>query len=261
MNKDDIVASYSQLSLIEKSARLKREHEYAVRLNDYFNNSLGSTYDKLVNFSKYVPRQTLTHFLAKYEIFKRIINVHGDIIECGVFLGGGLMTWAQLTSIFEPVYHMSRIIGFDTFEGFRDIHENDQGAKDSIHKKVGGASADSYKDLIECIELYDMNRHIGHIPKVQLIKGDIRKTLEEYIDSNPHLVVRLLYLDMDLYEPTKIAIQLLFPRMPKGAIIVFDELANPQWPGETKAVFETLGLNNLQLEKLPFHSALSFSVL
>ena len=55
---------------------------------------------KISNFTKFVPRQNLTYFLAKYEIFKKILNVNGSIIECGVLFGGGLMTFAQLSANF-----------------------------------------------------------------------------------------------------------------------------------------------------------------
>ena len=171
------------------------------------------------------------------------------------------MTWAHFSAIFEPVYHMTRIVGFDTFEGFRDIHQADSGSAESEHKKIGGCGADSYQDLLKCIQLYDMNRFIGHHPRVELVKGDIRQTLPEYIEENPHLVVRLLYLDLDLYDPTRVALENLISRMPKGAVLAFDELANPMWPGETKAVLETVGLKNLRIERIPFHSAISFAVI
>ena len=46
----------------------------------------------------------------------------------------------------------------------------------------------------------------------------------------------LLFLDFDLYEPTKAALEQFVPRMPRGAVLAFDELDNPIWPGETKAL-------------------------
>ena len=71
-------------------------------LSDYFENSIGSTADKLDNFSKYITRTCMARFLTKYEIFKKIIDVQGSIIECGVLFGGGLMSWAHFSSILEP---------------------------------------------------------------------------------------------------------------------------------------------------------------
>jgi len=64
---------------------------------------------------------------------------------------------------------------------------------------------------------------------------------------------------MDLYEPTKTAIEYFLPRMPKGAIIAFDELDNPIWPGETMALLEKIGLNNLKIERLEFDPYIGFA--
>ena len=95
---------------------------------------------------------------------------------------------------------------------------------------------------------------------MQLIKGDVTKTIPEFVTNNKHLVVSLLFLDMDLYEPTKIALENFFPRMPKGAIIAFDELDNPIWPGETMALLEILGINRLRLERVDFDPYIGFAV-
>jgi hypothetical protein len=93
------------------------------------------------------------------------------------------------------------------------------------------------------IQEYDRDRFLGHIPKVGLVRGDIVKTVPEFLKSHSHLVVSLLFLDCDLYEPTKAAIEAFVPRMPKGAILAFDELDNPIWPGETLALLESLGIH------------------
>ena len=96
---------------------------------------------------------------------------------------------------------------------------------------------------------------------MELVVGDAMKTIPEYLQKNPHLVVAMLYLDFDLYEPTKLAIETFLPRMPKGAVLVFDELNQSQWPGETLAVMDTIGLRNLQIQRFPFTPQLSFAVL
>lgn len=97
--------------------------------------------------------------------------------------------------------------------------------------------------------------------KFPLIKGDVVKTIPEFIARNTHLLVSLLFLDLDLYEPTKVAIENFFPRMPKGAIIVFDELDNPIWPGETTALLETLGVARLKIERIEFDPYIGFAVI
>ena len=70
--------------------------------------------------------------------------------------------------------------------------------------------------------------------------------------SNPHLVIALLYLDFDLYEPTKLALELFLPRMPKGAIVAFDELNCESYPGETLALNETLSISGRKIHRFPF---------
>ena len=78
--------------------------------------------------------------------------------------------------------------------------------------------------------------------------------------DNPHLVVSVLFLDFDLYEPTKVALEHFIPRMPKGAIIAFDELDNPIWPGETQALMDTVGINRLRIERLPWDPYIGYAV-
>ena len=124
-----------------------------------------------------------------------------------------------------------------------------------------GLPLHAYDDLRECVRLYDLNRFIEHIPRVELVVGDAMQTIPEYVENNPHLVVAILYLNFDLYEPTKMAIETFLPRMPKGSILAFDELNQESWPGETMAVLETVGLRNLRIERFPFTPQLSFAVL
>ena len=238
------------------------EVEYRVGLNAYFANSIGNDVEKLSNFAKYVPRQTLTTFISKYEMFKTVLPIQGSIVECGVYLGGGLMTFAQLSAILEPVNHRRKIIGFDTFSGIAELSSGDEGAT-SVHAKPAGFSldADVYDDLTRCIALYDSNRFISHIPKVFLVKGNIKETLPKYLDDNPHTVVSLLFLDVDLFEPTKVALDCLVPRMPKGAVIGFGELNDKEWPGETLALSEALGINGLRIQRPTFDSGLSFAII
>jgi hypothetical protein len=125
----------------------------------------------------------------------------------------------------------------------------------------GGLKGTSRARVEEAIRVYDLNRPLSHIPKVELVEGDITVTAPQYLADNPHLVVSLLNLDPDLYEPTKVAIETFLPRMPKGAVIVFDQLNAKIFPGETLAVLETVGLRNLRIERFPFDSYVSFAVL
>lgn len=222
----------------------------------------GTFVEKMENFPKYVSRQSMARYMALYEIFKLVLPVQGSIVECGVNWGGGMMMFAHLSAMLEPVNFQRRIFGFDTFSGFAGVHQADlEGAEANKERKAGGFAADSFEDLQRCIALYDANRFIGHIPKVSLIKGDACATIPAFLEQHPHTVVSLLHLDFDLYEPTKVAIEQLVPRMPKGAVIIFDELNNDSWPGETRAVLDTLGLKTLRIQRFPFEPHISYAVL
>ncbi len=187
----------------------KKDYQYREALNSYFEASPGSFIEKLENFAKYVPRQNLARFLARYELFQIIQNVQGSIVECGVLFGGGLMAFASLSAIIEPYNFQRRIIGFDTFTGFPEITDEDlQGSKErkSAHLKKHGFSAPTaYEDLLKAAQIFDMNRFLNHFPKVEIIKGDFETTSLKYLEEHPHLIISCLYLDFDIYAPTKLA--------------------------------------------------------
>jgi hypothetical protein len=214
---------------------------------------------KLENFPKYVRRQHLKRFLTLYEIFKLVLPIKGSIIECGVHRGFGLMAWAKLSTMLEPENLTRRIYGFDTFEGFPTIHDKD--ASGFTTPEQGGLYADSYEELRALIAEYDRDRFLGHLQKVYLIRGDASQTIPQFMAENPHLVVSLLFLDFDLYEPTKVAIERFLPRMPKGAIIAFDELDNPIWPGETQALLDSIGINHLELHRIEWDPYIAYAIL
>lgn len=241
----------------------EQEGYYREGVEQYFDNSELATSTKLENFMKYISRQTVAHFLFRYEIFKKVLDVHGSVAECGVYQGNGLLTWAVLSAIFEPYNYQRKIIGFDTFEGFPEISDEDRETLDkSSAPKVGEFRVEGiYEDIKKGIALYDLNRPNSHIEKIELVKGDANGTFKDYLNKNPHLVISLLYLDFDLYKPTKSVLELAISRIPKGGIIAFDELNHVQWPGETKAVTEVLGLDKIKLQRFSFEPCRSYAVI
>jgi hypothetical protein len=245
---------------IDVSGGLQSPHEKEeASLNKYcFDNNPDTWEKKMEMFPKYVRRQNLTRFLALYEIFKKIINIKGSIIECGVNQGYGMMLWTKLSAILEPVNLTRRVYGFDSFEGFPDLSQEDI-SKSSDHVKKGDLAADTFDELNELIRIHDTTRFLGHIEKSKLIKGDATKTIPKFLDENPHLVVSLLFLDFDIYKPTKTALEYFVPRMPKGAIIAFDELDNPLWPGETQAMLEYFSESKLELKRFAFDPYIAYA--
>jgi len=235
--------------------------EYRILLNDYFTKGFGSAVEKLENFPKYVSSTTIARFLCKYEIFKHILNVQGSVIECGVLHGGGLMTWAQFSAVLEPMNHQRKIIGFDTFSGFPAITKEDAIPTTSELVNPGGLAIDSFQDLEECIRIYDMYRPLSRIWKVKLVKGDVKETIPQFIQDNPHTIVSLLYLDFDIFAPTSLALEYLVDRIPKGGVIAFDQLNSESFPGETVAAVKKLGIGNLRIQRPLLSTSISYAIM
>jgi hypothetical protein len=245
---------------IEPARTTGDEVAYRQALDAYIGASVGTNVEKMQNFTKYVPVQDMRRFAGRFELFKRVLDVHGSIVECGVLYGGGLMTWALLSEVFEPFNHLRTIVGFDTFAGFTGVSAQDRtGAAEQ--GRAGGLAIDTYDDLREAIALYDRNRVLRHIEKVRLVRGDVAHTAPAYLEAHPHTVIGLLWLDFDTYEPTLAALRAFLPRMPRGAIVAFDELNHEMWPGETVAVAEAIGIPRLRLQRFPWAGTLSFAVL
>lgn len=240
--------------------RTSAERDEAPRNRALFEQNPSTWEVKLENFPKYVRRQNLTRFLALYEIFKLILTAKGSIIECGVNHGFGLMSWAKLSAILEPVNLTRRIYGFDSFEGFPGISDKDVSAA-SDHIRAGDLAADVHDELVQLVDIYDSTRFLGHVSKVKLVRGDATSTIPAFVEQNPHLVVSLLFLDFDLYEPTKVALETFLPRMPAGAVLAFDELDNPLWPGETLAMLEAHSRRPLKLRRLEFDPYISYAII
>lgn len=242
-----------------KSLRTPAEQQVGPDLAKVFEASHDGIEARLEAFPRYARRKTITRFITLYELFKLALPVKGSIVECGVFRGFGLMTWAHLSAVLEPANLTRRIYGFDSFDGFPAVGEKDGNSHKSPVR--GELRADSHEELASIIEIYDRDRFLGHVDKVHLIKGDLVSTVPEFVQQNRHLVISLLFLDVDLYEPTKVAIEHFVPRMPKGSVLAFDELDNPLWPGETLATFETLGLRNLELKRFEWDPYIAYVVL
>jgi len=242
-----------------KKFRTAAEEQVGANIERIFESCPDPVEIKLENFPKYVRRQKLKRFLALYEIFKLILPVKGSIVECGVFKGFGLMSWAKLSAMLEPENLTRRIYGFDTFAGFPNFGDKDHNR--TAMPEVGGLYADSHDELQALIAEYDRDRFLGHVDKVHLVKGDLAETVPQFVKDHPHVLVSLLFLDVDLFEPTRVAIEAFLPRMPKGAIIAFDELDNPQWPGETLAMIEAIGANRLRLQRLEWDPYIAYATI
>ena len=196
-----------------------------------------------------IQRQTLSRILYYNLLYQKIVGVPGCILEFGVQWGSTLAQLIALRGIYEPYNHSRHIYGFDTFEGFFSTSENHDGShlRDTDYSVYSGYE----KDLEEILKIHENNCPLSHIKKFSLIKGDVSKTSLQWTNDNPQAIVAMAIFDMDIYQPTKDALTAILPRLTRGSLLIFDELNCSIFPGETEAVKEVLGLNNLKLEHYP----------
>jgi hypothetical protein len=211
--------------------------------------------DILESFPVYARRVNITRFLAHYELYRRIADLPGNIVEVGVYRGVSLLSWAKFIEIFHAGDRTRRVIGFDNFAGFEAIHEKDGGETDRYDRKTGGWNAGPFRDeLMKHIDIFHEDSFLPRAKRIQIVEGDIGKTAPDFAKQNPGLRISLLHLDVDLYEPTLAALKAFYPLVVKGGLVVFDEYGLIDWPGESQAVEEYFGADLPRIEKFTFAS-------
>ncbi len=213
----------------------------------------------LSNMGLFLNSKALSRLLFMNHLYEQIVDVMGVVMEFGTRWGPNLGQFAALRGIYEPFNRHRKIIGFDTFAGFPKIDSKDGG---SDMMEVGHLTVpENYKDYLEkTLEFQERDNPLSHIKKFELCEGDATKTLPKYLRDNPETIIALAYFDFDVYEPTKICLEAIKPRLVKGSVIGFDELNDPDSPGETLALMEVFGLNNIQLKRFPYTSRTSYFV-
>jgi O-methyltransferase len=137
-------------------------------------------------------------------------QIPGNLIECGVFLGG--------TSIFAALCmrHMGltsrKLFLSDTFEGFP--------AGSSDIKKgqvIAGPHFDNFADIVRS----NIKSELGEAPEIELVPGDVAKTLPK-LDTGPLSLVTELY-----------------PKLVPGGVLIVDDYGI--YEGSRRATDEYLG--------------------
>lgn len=168
------------------------------------------------------------HVVGLYAAIAETASVPGSVVECGVGHGGSLVALARANELFSPD---RRVIGFDSFSGFSPGAPQDLGPRVQTPGKVVSGWDDTSVSLIDA--LLDA--------PAELIPGYFDQTLEGGLPTE----ISLLHVDCDLYEPTRLVLQLGLPRLSAGGLVIFDEYDQIRWPGSTTATDEVLATYGL----------------
>jgi Macrocin-O-methyltransferase (TylF) len=207
------------------------------------------------NFSLYTRRTFLKRFLSHYELFRRTINLPGDIVEFGVYRGASLMAWANFLEIRNMGDRQKRVFGFDNFAGFGELTDADGPDDESVGKTSGGFSSEDFEaPLRDVISIFDRDRFIPYKDRIVLIKGDIEETLPRFVEEHSGIRISLLHFDVDLYRPTILGLELLWDLVVPGGVVAFDEYGIAPWEGESKAVDEFFADRDVTIQRFDWCS-------
>ena len=187
----------------------------------------------------FIRGSLLARLLAIGEIYQKIIERPGIVLDLGTWRGQTAVLCENYRAIFEPLHFNRRITCFDTFDGYQGFSIEDQPT--DLHKDgtyaLGGVEHGEL--LSNILQLHERNNAMGHINgKHRVVAGDIRETLPRYFEEHANEIVALAFFDLNCYEPTHVAFDLVYKRLVPGGIIAFWQLTRSEVPAEGRVYAE-----------------------
>jgi len=248
---------------LDKQELYRSAKEDAIRKDfvKHFRNCPIPEEDILQNLGLFLSSKNLSRILFMNHIYQQIVDVHGVVVEFGTRWGQNMGLFAALRGIYEPFNRLRKIIGFDTFTGFPRISEYDNKESPIIGEGRLACSENYVEYLEKVMEYQEQDNPLSHIKKFEIRVGDATVEIEKYLNEYPETIVALAFFDFDIYEPTKKCLEAIRSHLVKGSILAFDELCDHDSPGETIALQEVFGLNNIKLRRYRYASRVSYFVL
>tara|TARA_Y100001958_G_C21196401_1_gene523675 strand:+ start:424 stop:1185 length:762 start_codon:yes stop_codon:yes gene_type:complete len=194
-----------------------------------------------------INTSTVYDLWVNFICLKKIVNnkIEGDIVECGIWKGISIVFFSKILDLKK--IKEKKIFGYDTFEGFPKPGQKDVTKEGTLmrstfeKKKINEDSSDwnycSLADAQRNIENNTINSN-----NIILIKGKVENTLKD--EHNIPKKISILKLDTCLYESTKLELEVLFPRIQKGGILIVDNYVN--FKGVQDAVKEYFAKSNFE---------------
>jgi hypothetical protein len=183
------------------------------------------TLSDLDQFSLYTGIHNFARKKFIIDQFEKTIDVTGNIFEFGTWKGATLILLASWYRMLRP--QGNKVVNcFDTFQGL-SIGVIEDGNAYKSHEGEYDSDFEILDNIVKAKGLEDY---------VNFITGDACVTVKEYFDNAPLKAVSFALLDMDLYAPTKNAIDFILPNLSPGGVVIFDEGTSPEWEGEQRAL-------------------------
>lgn len=184
-------------------------------------------YRRVAPYTMAGPVRALSLMRAVEYLIKH--GIAGDLVECGVWKGGSMMTVAL--SLLRNGGADRELWLYDTFTGMSDPTERDiprQGlqAEEVARSSYFVAPLDGVRRAMEST---------GYDPaRMHYVAGKV----EETIPARAPERIALLRLDTDWYESTRHELIHLFPRLVRGGVLILDDYG--AWQGARQATDEYL---------------------
>lgn len=185
-------------------------------------------WDAFHKFHYLCDKHRFKKLFARADLFRMVADLPGDIVDAGAFKGVSTIQWAHLLETYQPNTR-SKVVAFDTFDAVFPQVREDERASAEHHQTA--YDKDAYATIVSALKRLEL----GH--RVEIVRGDITKTMAKFIAERPGFRISLLHCDMDVYPPTLETLRACWPRLVSGGIVVFDEYAVHNW-GESDAADE-----------------------
>lgn len=179
-------------------------------------------------------RYSMLHIPAFYNMFTSLKyisenSIQGDIVECGCFLGGSSLFLLMMCDYFG--LENRNIFIYDTFYGFPSEE------KDKFYDKEF-LSSDFSDGSINFRQAFERNisRH-ADLKRIAVIEGKVEETLS----VPPSCELSLLRLDTDFYNSTKVELEVLYPLLRSGGVLIVDDFGS--FEGSRRATEEYFAAN------------------
>lgn len=188
-------------------------------------------------------RQLLPHgycfeetIFESYNLAKEVAGLEGDIVECGI-AGAAQLCAMKLGAPRKKAW------GYDSFQGIELAGRHDEYQPGIAGPKLDPDRAIPENRLVSSgVTVHrktDVVNNIIHwgfpLDEINLVEGWIQHTLPK--PENQPDKVAILRLDMDMHDPTAVAMEYLWPKLVNGGILIIDDWG---YAGVRKAVDDYL---------------------
>jgi hypothetical protein len=176
-----------------------------------------------------------------YLLSQAILNakekkLEGDFVECGIWRGGNIILYKLLNDF----YSLNKtIFAYDTFEGMTTPEDIDiDFIGNSANKQLIANKKSENLVNINCIStIHSVKKNIlkySNLENINFVIGAVERSL--LLEKNLPKKISVLRLDTDWYASTKIELEILYPRLVRGGVLIIDDYGH--WQGARKATDE-----------------------